>query len=369
MLITARPPTGAPASADRDSLPPDDASPERIIQLGDVIAQRLEKTSREIANINLQTRLLSFNAQIEAARAGSAGLSFGVVAGEMITLANQTTTVARALETDTVAAVTELSRISQRLATEVRGTRLADMALTNIDLIDRNLYERSCDVRWWATDGAAVDALADPTAENVNHASRRLGVILKAYTVYFDIVLADLEGRVIANGRPEKFTSLGTHHASADWFQQARNSASGEEYGFQGPLRTLLAGDEPALIYSCAVREGGNAQGRPLGVLGIVFNWSALAETIVRATPVDPQDKAGTRVCIVAPDGAVLADSRGQSLVSQLDLPGLNEIMAQPKGFHSVSINGGRHLVGHAKAPGFETYSTGWHSFILQARR
>ena len=30
--------------------------------------------------------------------------------------------------------------------------------LTNIDLIDRNLYERSCDVRWWATDSSVVDA-------------------------------------------------------------------------------------------------------------------------------------------------------------------------------------------------------------------
>ena len=26
-------------------------------------------------------------------------------------------------------------------------------------MIDRNLYERTCDVRWWATDGDMVNAL------------------------------------------------------------------------------------------------------------------------------------------------------------------------------------------------------------------
>ena len=30
-----------------------------------------------------------------------------------------------------------------------------------IDLIDRNLYERTCDVRWWATDSAMVAAAAE----------------------------------------------------------------------------------------------------------------------------------------------------------------------------------------------------------------
>ena len=32
-----------------------------------------------------------------------------------------------------------------------------DLAVSDMD---RNLYERSCDVRWWATDAAVVDAIA-----------------------------------------------------------------------------------------------------------------------------------------------------------------------------------------------------------------
>jgi hypothetical protein len=75
-----------------------------------------------------------------------------------------------------------LDELGQRLVRDVRGSRLADLALNAIEIIDRNLYERSCDVRWWATDSAAVDACSDPTPKLCTHAGTRLGVILDSYT-------------------------------------------------------------------------------------------------------------------------------------------------------------------------------------------
>ncbi|MCC5021672.1 MAG: hypothetical protein J6386_02185 [Candidatus Synoicihabitans palmerolidicus] len=80
-------------------------------------------------------------------------------------------------------------------------------------------------------------------------------------------------------------------------------------------------------------------------------------------------DKASTRTCIVAPDGSVLADSTGRALTDTIHLPNQGSIFASASGFHEITLNGAPHLVGHAKAPGFETYSTGWHSLLLQKRR
>ena len=248
----------------------------------------------------------------------------------------------------------------------MRGTRLADLALTNIDLIDRNLYERSCDCRWWATDVAMVDALAQPSAATAQHASERLGVILKAYTVYFDIVLADKSGRVIANGRPDKFRSVDSRHAESAWFRSALATASGDEFGFQTAHHSPLAGGERVLVYSCKVCRNGNASGEVLGVLGVVFRWDALADTIVRNTPVDEAARSATRVCIIGPGGMLLADSDGQALKQTLTLPSQDQLFALKKGFRHIEFNGRPTLVGVASSPGFETYATGWHSVILQ---
>ena len=44
-----------------------------------------------------------------------------------------------------------------------------------IDLIDRNLFERAADVRWWSTDHAFWEALQNNTDENFEEASKRLG--------------------------------------------------------------------------------------------------------------------------------------------------------------------------------------------------
>ncbi|MFX8039875.1 hypothetical protein ABTK61_19190, partial [Acinetobacter baumannii] len=81
--------------------------------------------------------------------------------------------------------VSSIERMSQRS----RGERMMDLSLNAIELIDRNLYERTCDVRWWATDSAVVDCAAAPEPAAVTYASERLGVILGAYTVYLDLWL------------------------------------------------------------------------------------------------------------------------------------------------------------------------------------
>ena len=177
------------------------ATPERISELTQTLLARIRGSIKEISDINLQARVLSINAQIEAARAGESGRAFAIVAQEMATFSDRTQRAAVKLEEESEALVLELAEISHQLATDVRGTRLCDLALTNIDLIDRNLYERSCDCRWWATDGAMVAALESRSGGTAQVAAQRMGVILKAYTVYYDIVLADLNGVVIANGR------------------------------------------------------------------------------------------------------------------------------------------------------------------------
>ena len=340
--------------------------PEQILNLADSLGEKDRTSLKQIDDINTQSSLLSLNAKIEAARAGAAGRSFAVVATEMGELSETTKRVSVQLSSKLGGDIAALQDISQRLASDVLGTRLADLALTNIDLIDRNLYERSCDVRWWATDSSVVDLLTDPTPERVEYACKRLGVILNAYTVYFDLVVCGLNGEVLANGRPQTFKSIGMNVSKQRWFQSALQTRSGDEFGFEIVHSSPLVDGAYILGYSCAVRSGGEADGQPIGVLGILFNWRGLAQTVVDRTPLTEEEKTRSRVCILGEDGAILADTQGAPLSGELHFPERESVWSSPKCFLEVEEEAGRTLVAHAKAPGFETYSTHWHSVILQ---
>jgi len=334
--------------------------------LADTLHARIRGSIKEIAAINVQARLLSINARIEASRAGEAGRSFGIVGQEIVSFSDRTQHAAQKLEQESETLVKELAEISRQLAPNVRGTRLSDLALTNIDLIDRNLYERSCGCRWWATDAAMVSALDQPGEETARYASQRLGVILKAYTVYFDIVLADRTGTIIANGRSSEFHSVGTKHGHALWFQSAVATANGDDFGFQSAHPSSLVSGKRVLVYSCRVCSGGDAKARPLGVLGVVFNWDGLAQKIMHETPIEAEKKAITRVCIVDDEANVLADSQDRMLQDKLEFPERASLFGRTKDCLPIKINGVPYLAAHARSPGFETYRTGWHSLILE---
>ncbi|MFT3907644.1 MAG: methyl-accepting chemotaxis protein [Steroidobacteraceae bacterium] len=339
---------------------------EAVISLSRRMLDDVLESVSHISAVNRASQMLSMNARIEAARAGNAGLGFSVVAQELTRLSGDMGKAASDIVAKSQTTGVALDEMIARLSTQVRDNRLCDLALANIDLIDRNLYERSCDVRWWATDATACDCLQNPDESARRLATRRLGQILDSYTVYFDLALVDLTGTVIANGRPEKFRSQGMNVAEAAWFQAALATGSGSEYGFQSVHASPLVNDELALVYSCVVREGGRVNGRPLGVLGIVFAWEALGQTVVKRTPLSREEWQKTRVCIIDDSGQVLADSEGRLLKERLAFEDLADMLREKRSARTVKLGTQPVRVAHAASPGFETYRTGWHSLVIR---
>ncbi|MBY0588955.1 cache domain-containing protein [bacterium] len=322
---------------------------------------------QEIHGLNERARMLSFNAKIEAGRAGGAvGAAFGVVARAMQELSETTSHVADGLRAETREQIRALQSTVEQIATEMQGERLVDMALTNIDLIDRNLYERTCDVRWWATDSAIIDALVQGDPESRQYASRRMGVILDAYTVYFDLVIADRQGRIVCNGRPNLFRSEGQWHDSATWFQSAIKTTSVNQFGFEGVHDSPLVGGKGSLVYSCGIRPPGQPNAPCLGVLGVVFDWKGLSQTIVEKTKISDPLLPKSHVAILDESGKVLADIKKSFIGQTLTIPGLKSLFQQPRGFAVQQLADERVIVAHAQSPGFETFSTGWHSVIIE---
>lgn len=335
--------------------------PERILELSERLSKVAGAKIGEISSINREAKMLAINALITAARAGEAGKAFAIVAEEFKRIASEIDDVAIGMETQVRADLQELSAVGAAILGHLRGQRLADLALNAIEIIDRNLYERTCDVRWWATDSAVVDSVARPSPEASRHASGRLKVILDAYTVYLDLWICDARGRVVATGRPDKYAATrDLSVASAAWFQQSMRTRSGDEFVACDIAREAALGQAPVATYATAIREGGQVNGKAIGVLGVHFDWRPQAQAVVDGVRLTQEEAARSRVMLLDHKGRVLAASdRKGELDETFSLPGDAVNMG------SYAIDGA--TVGYALTPGYETYrGLGWYGCILQ---
>ncbi len=123
---------------------------------------------------------------------------------------------------------------------------------------------------------------------------------------------------------------------------------------------------QSTLAYSCAVRDPDSPFGKPLGVLGILFKWQALGQTVVEQIPFSDAERSRTRACLVDDTGRILADSARGRGAQMLDFPERSALCREKRGVVSTLVAGQPVMVCHAASPGFETYRTGWHALLLR---
>ncbi|MGP9814045.1 methyl-accepting chemotaxis protein [Rhodopseudomonas sp. NSM] len=314
--------------------------------------------TRSIQKITSQMKILALNALIESARAGKQGAGFAIVAQEVRNVGAQIEEIARDLESQLTRRTGDLISSIGSMTARSRGDRLVDLSLNAVELIDRNLYERTCDVRWWATDSAVVDCAANPDAASTSYAAERLAVILGAYTVYLDLWLCSLDGTVLANGRPDRFGVVGSSVAGCDWFKDALRLRSGDDYVAGNVERMPQLGNAQVATYCASVRSNGRSNGAPIGILAIHFDWEAQARAIVQGVRLDPQDNA--RVLLIDSRFRVIAASDGRGLLEER-FP--LKVAGRRSGTYQDTSGA---LVGFHLTPGYETYQgLGWYGVIV----
>jgi hypothetical protein len=337
------------------------SQPERVIDLSKKVGRIADQKIAMINKVTAETRILALNAMIEASRAGEAGRGFSIVAQEVKHVSERITDISSQLSSELAGSITELTALGDQMVRQMRGERLSDLALNMIEIIDRNLYERSCDVRWWATDAAVVAALGEGDAAAA-HAARRLGVILNSYTVYLDLWIADAQGRVVANGRPDRYGRvIGADVSRERWFVEAMATRTGDDYAACDVATEPRLDGAQVATYSAAIREGGEANGRILGALGIHFDWNPQAAAVVNGVRLGAEEKARTRCLLVDAGGRIIAASDGRDLLS-----GTFALQGNGRGCGHYTDSAGCQ-VGFALTPGYETYKgLGWYGVIVQ---
>lgn len=326
------------------------------------IGDQVEHFATVNEDIAFKTNILALNASIEAARAGDAGRGFAVVATEVRTLAQQARDSATDLKTRVLLDIrTQTGELQDEI---VRGynERLSDMSQTLVQLIVRNLYERTADVRWWATDDAIVKALESPSLESSLHATARMGLINRFYSVYINLVLVNTSGQVIAVSQPDRFGGLKGQNIRDDkWVRDALALQSGDQYCVDDIRMCPRHEGRGIAIYGASVRSGGQINGELIGALGVVFDWQDQARVIVRNEPnFSEEEWKKSRVLLLDAQRRIIAASDDRDLLKPYKL-------MDTQGRKGTYLTDDNRLVAYAKTLGYQEYDgLGWIGVIEQ---
>ncbi len=173
-------------------------------------------------------------------------------------------------------AIHDIHRTS--LARARRQTR--ELARLAADILDRNLYERANDCRWWALSPVLREGLAQAEPD-AGALSRVLDDINRLYTVYSRLVAFDLSGTVRAASRCAEGDGIVGSAVPAGWLQAVENLGDAQRYAASAFEDTPLHAAGPTWVYLAAVRDPADER-RIVGGVAIVFNAAAELAAMLR---------------------------------------------------------------------------------------
>lgn len=186
----------------------------------------------------------------------------------------------------------------------------SQQAALAMDIMDRNLYERANDCRWWALTGAFREALAAPDGDSVEVLTRVLREIHALYTVYTNLLVFDAEARVVAVSNPSASSLKGTV-LQAEWVRRALTLPDTQAYAVSAFEPSALYGERPTYVYCAAIRDPADP-GRIRGGVAIVFDAAPQFAAMLRdALPRngDSEVVAGSLAVYAERDGRVIAST------------------------------------------------------------
>jgi chemotaxis signal transduction protein len=260
------------------------------------------------------------------------------------------------------------SRSIGNLQTTVLSSLLADsqfFAALAVDIMDRNLYERANDCRWWALDSTIRRLMASPD-DNGRQArlEKVIGYINSLYTVYDDILLFDTSGTVIAVANPEHAKLVG-RPLNEPWVDECLALGSSQSYAVSRFAGSPLYAARPTYVYLAALRAPDDA--RVVGGIAIVFDSAPqFAAMLYDALPREASGEpvAGSFAVFLDAEGRIIAASdpvyrAGQSLAIPPDL------LKPPPGGCSrlIVVNGQAMAVGARLSTGYREYKGGDDSY------
>jgi len=230
-----------------------------------------------------------------------------------------------------------------------------------IDIMERNLYERANDCRWWALTGRFRSALSTAVRGDAPDRAPLTAILRQLnslYTVYTNIILFDQSGRVVAVSSPAYNDCVG-RLIDEPWLRPCLALTDSRRYVVSPFRASELYGGRPTYVFAAPVLD---PQGdEPVGGIAVVFDSEPQLQAMLHDSL--PRTADGK----IAPGAfGVFADRQGHVIVSTDDelVAGTplmigNEFFHVPPGEHYSNViifNGRYYAVGSAAGAGYREY-------------
>ncbi|MBK1681007.1 hypothetical protein CKO20_11570 [Rhodocyclus tenuis] len=237
-----------------------------------------------------------------------------------------------------------------------------------IDIMDRNLYERANDCRWWALTREFREALGSASLQDEavrQRLTRILRQINDLYTVYTNLILFDQSGRVVAVSNPAYNDQLGKS-VNENWVRNCLGLRDGQNYCVSDFVASDLYAGEATYVFSAAVR--GIDDGEPVGGIAIVFDATTQFKAMLNDALPRQEDGSvvpGAFAVFAEADGWIIASTQ-PDLASggRLNLSPAFFTLAQGESTANIVAHEGRYYaVGSCKSSGYREYKSAGDSY------
>jgi chemotaxis signal transduction protein len=188
-----------------------------------------------------------------------------------------------------------------------------------VDILDRNLYERANDVRWWALTHCFRELLAKSqlAKEDKHQMSETLRYINGLYTVYDNLIVFDRQGEVMAVSNSNYAHLVGTV-LQDEWVGRTRSCLSTQDYVVSDFAKTSLYGDQCTYIYAAPIRHL-DSKGI-VGGIAIVFDSTPQFQAMLQdVVPKDSDDApvTGSFTVFVNDELSVISSTHKEIIIGE----------------------------------------------------
>ena len=242
----------------------------------------------------------------------------------------------------------------------------AFMSALAVDIMDRNLYERANDCRWWALTSVfrrllAQRKLSDQDKETI---SSILGYINGLYTVYTNLYIYDRNKTILAVSSPADAALVGTRVADESGASAALQVSDSQKYAVSPFTKTNLYDGRYTYIYNAAITNIEHPS-EILGGIGIVFDSEPQFESMLKdVLPKDDEGRIrdGGFGIFVERSGRIIAVANTQQYEIGKNNPFMDAEISGLQSGNSLSriiqVDGREYALGVTVSQGYREYKT-----------